>query len=683
MTSAIIHRDDWGVPHVTADTEPAGFFGLGYAQAEDHLPEMLGNYLRLAGQAAEVLGPQAAAGDSWQLRWRHLEESRSGFARLPPALQDCVTGFIQGIERYMTTHASAVPDWAPPLEPALPLGIYRMSLWGYMIADGLAAAAAAGVQLDPQVAAELTSLTQQGASNAWMLAPWRTADDALALLSDPHGTIDGFPMFEVRLRAGGVDAVGVTAIGAAVPILGHTATVAWGMTTGAPRVSDCYYLELEPDDSYRIGDGERRTLTRTEVRVHGQARSFDYVEHNAVLCPVVARAGSRVWVVCTPYQHDGGGLDRELFGFLHAATVADVRREMRSVSMFPQNVLVADASGDSWYVRAGRVPRRGTGVDWTRPVNAADSRMAWQGLHRLEELVQVSNPECGYLQNNNVAPDTMFPGAEDLGHDAPAYLFNDEPGRSHGRGRRALELLDHCQQADFETIRDIALDDYWPGTQRWQRALDDAVAAIPPDLPELARAAALILAFDGFARPDSAGALAYWAWRRAVGADRRAGGCVSAIENGRALPPADQQVLIRSLGLAVDVDGRTYGDMFRVRRGSQDWPGRGGMFSVLDGVPVQDHRDVVAPLRVMQFGEPDQDGRRWVIGGGRSLRLTQFTDPIRSFSVVLYGQSGDAESAHYADQIRLYSQGELRSTYFHADELAAHTERTYTVSAMA
>ena len=36
-----IHRDPWGVPHIIADTEEAGFYGLGYAQAEDQLEFIL------------------------------------------------------------------------------------------------------------------------------------------------------------------------------------------------------------------------------------------------------------------------------------------------------------------------------------------------------------------------------------------------------------------------------------------------------------------------------------------------------------------------------------------------------------------------------------------------------------------------------------------------------------------
>jgi penicillin amidase len=32
---ATLYRDTWGVPHVYADTEAAGYYALGYAQAED------------------------------------------------------------------------------------------------------------------------------------------------------------------------------------------------------------------------------------------------------------------------------------------------------------------------------------------------------------------------------------------------------------------------------------------------------------------------------------------------------------------------------------------------------------------------------------------------------------------------------------------------------------------------
>ncbi len=49
--SVQIHRDEWGVPHIVADRVPDGFYGLGYAQAEDQLETILAFIL-----AARFLG---------------------------------------------------------------------------------------------------------------------------------------------------------------------------------------------------------------------------------------------------------------------------------------------------------------------------------------------------------------------------------------------------------------------------------------------------------------------------------------------------------------------------------------------------------------------------------------------------------------------------------------------------
>ena len=39
-----IYRDNYGVPHIVGETDAATFFGYGYAQAEDHLEDMMVQY---------------------------------------------------------------------------------------------------------------------------------------------------------------------------------------------------------------------------------------------------------------------------------------------------------------------------------------------------------------------------------------------------------------------------------------------------------------------------------------------------------------------------------------------------------------------------------------------------------------------------------------------------------------
>jgi acyl-homoserine lactone acylase PvdQ len=67
-------------------------------------------------------------------------------------------------------------------------------------------------------------------------------------------------------------------------------------------------------------------------------------------------------------------------------------------------------------------------------------------------------------------------------------------------------------------------------------------------------------------------------------------------------------------------------------------------------------------------------GRRYVNAGSRALRLVAFTDPIKSYSLHLYGQSDDPASAHYDDQVALASERRLKPVYFTPAELAGHVE---------
>ncbi|MBL8987481.1 MAG: penicillin acylase family protein, partial [Gemmatimonadetes bacterium] len=87
-----IHRDVWGAPHVYAEREEDGFWGLGYTTAEDHLEGVLLRYLALRGELAKAFGagpvaqqtglratalpgraiPDPVAADLEARRWRHL-----------------------------------------------------------------------------------------------------------------------------------------------------------------------------------------------------------------------------------------------------------------------------------------------------------------------------------------------------------------------------------------------------------------------------------------------------------------------------------------------------------------------------------------------------------------------------------------------------------------------------------
>ena len=126
-----VYRDTWGVPHIYGDTEEAGYYGLGYAQAEDGLQRVLGATFWAQGRSAELLGDAALPNDIEFRRWRHYEEAKQGFARLSPQLQRNYRAFVAGIKRYMADHADQVPNWAPDLTPETLVAVSRAGFWSF------------------------------------------------------------------------------------------------------------------------------------------------------------------------------------------------------------------------------------------------------------------------------------------------------------------------------------------------------------------------------------------------------------------------------------------------------------------------------------------------------------------------------------------------------------------------
>src|SRR4051794_33565294 len=58
-----IIRDHWGAPHIYAAREQDGFYGLGYATAQDRLEQVLLLYLQAKGELAAKFGAGPVGAD--------------------------------------------------------------------------------------------------------------------------------------------------------------------------------------------------------------------------------------------------------------------------------------------------------------------------------------------------------------------------------------------------------------------------------------------------------------------------------------------------------------------------------------------------------------------------------------------------------------------------------------------
>ena len=144
-SATTVYRDDFGIPHVYAPTLEDAAYGIGYAQAEDRLEELLKNYRRAAGTMAEVFGPQFYQDDLAQRIWRHAEIGRSGYPRLSPKLRAVLEAYVAGVKRFMAEHPEQVPAWAQEIHPwdSVALGRYIIC-WGWPSGRGRRGSSGAG-----------------------------------------------------------------------------------------------------------------------------------------------------------------------------------------------------------------------------------------------------------------------------------------------------------------------------------------------------------------------------------------------------------------------------------------------------------------------------------------------------------------------------------------------------------
>ena len=700
----VIERDDYGVPHIFASSIEDGFYGLGYVQAEDILELILALILSGRGELAAAQGAAFLQPDIDERRWRHVEAAEAGFRRLSPALQAAYRQYIAGIQAFIPEHPSAAPSWAPRLEPRDAMVLTRSALWrAFQAGIGLADCRRGGVRL-AQVEGALTAAPGAVASDEWVIAPWRTAAGGTIVLSDPHGEIDGTIFYEYRMHAGPLETAGY-AFGPML-LLAHNRSLAWGQTTGSPDVADCYEVEVDPSNPLRYKyDGRWMSMvTRQETFAVKDSqtvtRRMEYTRHNGVLSPVVARVGNKAYVVSTAYMDSLAtpAFDEEVFRLNLAKTVFEAQDALRTLGLFPQNILFGDADGNIWYLRAGRTPIRPNGFDWTRPVPGNTSATAWRGLHPLDDLVQVLNPPQGYLSNNNIAPDMMLPEPPVSVVRYPKYVFNDTPGRTNTRALRVIEVLSRAYAFTVDDAVQLALDEKWYGVEKWQRLLHEALASDPAlvrgKTPAFRRFADAILRFDGQARATSAAALQFVYWQEAIGSMVPAAllpDLDRALASTGAPPQPIATAVIDAIDTALTTLRRrhgprelTLGEEFRIGRGGQSWPLGGA--SILPQnrrqcvVPVEWDWTCLVTLRLMTYSQPDSTGRRWVYQGSRALRLVSFEKPLRAYTLHLFGQSSDPRSAHYSDQIPLTSERKLKPEYFDRAALQGHIVSTTTLT---
>ena len=645
--------DSWGVPHIFAADMPELFYAFGWAQMANHGDLLLELYGQARGRAAEYWGMRYVQGDQYVRIMGVPQRTRVWLQAQSPQMRTYLDAFVAGMNAYAQAHPDQLnPERQRvlPVEPEDPLAHLQRVIHLSFVASSQAQEA---------------QNWQRAGSNAWAVAPSRSASGHAMLLANPHLPWGGMTTwFEVQLRGPGLDAYGATLVG--FPLLGIAFNnhLGWTHTNNPMDGADLYELELM-EGGYRwngrVQAFEQSVDTLRVRQEDGTLRAEPLLILRSVHGPVLARKQDKA-VALRLAGLDQPHLMEQYWDMIQATSLDQFEAALQRLQMPFFNVVYADRDGHILYLFGGHTPRRSRG-DWDYwqgvvPGNTAAT--LWTETHAYRDLPRLLDPPSGWVQNTNDSPWTAtMPLLLDPG-DFPPYMA---PGPHLGfRQQRSVRMLSEDASISFEE-----LIEYKHSTRREMadRVLDDLLKAVEEHGGDSVRpAAAVLAAWDRRVDADSRGAVLFDEW--AAQARRALFRTTWQVDDplntpaGLANPRGAVAALERAAQKVVETHGALdipWGAVHRLRFAGRDLPASGG-----------------PSFQTLWFAR-GADGLFEVRGGDSFVAVVEFSEPVQARVLLGYGNASQSNSPHRGDQLELMARQELRPVWRSRAEVEAHLAR--------
>lgn len=668
--TAEILWDQYGVPHIYADQAEDADFAFGRAQMENHGNLLLKLYGLSRGRAAEYWG-EAYIGSDTSIHKLGLPYRASALLEAQgPEYAARFKAFADGINSWANDHPETINEDMQVVLPVQAEDI--LSLMQYSIhvtfVAGPAQATARG----------WTSESETPGSNAWAIAPSRSASGNAMLLMNPHlPWRDQFLFYEAHIATPDYEAYGVSLVGMPSLVIAFNKDLGWTHTVNTYDGADMYELTLE-NDGYLL-DGRVTPFDTREVVLKVREEGGTFSERplsvkRSVHGPVISEKGSKALAlrVAGLEEPEHNRMFEQYWRMGSARNVDEYEAalSMHQVPMF--NAVYADRHGDIFYAFNALQPVRNEGdvAFWSGIIDGTRSDLLWQGYRAYEELPRYRNPDSGFVQNANDPPWTStFPRAVRAA-DFPADIA---PQGMMFRPQNSAMMLMNDSSISWEELMKYRQSTH---AVLADRILDDLnAAAAGSDDPLVADALAVLAAWDRQMLPASKGAFLFYKWIEQIGLGPFYTGSFFAspwspdaplsTPDGIADPAEAVAALSRASASVMAKHGALdipWGEAVRVRYAGQDRPA-----SVAPGVS--------GAFRVAFMGREDDDGTVSVAGGNSFVAAVEFGDRIRAAGILGPGNATEATASHYGNQLELHERGEFRDLLFYRKDVEAGTVR--------
>ena len=459
-----VYFDDFGVPHIYANSQKDAMTALGYVHAQDRLWQMELMRRIAPGRLSEMFGSKVLKTDTFFAGLGINENSEKAIAKLDKNSQayQLSLAYIDGVNQYME-------EGKTPIEFQI-LGIKKekftikdvYNIFGYMafsfamaqkndplmtdIRAGLGADYLKDFGLDgslgttqiknydgkaieyAEISKSVTDLLESSqvpafiGSNSWVIAPNKTKNGKVIFANDPHIPFSQpCTWYEAHIVAPDYEIYGYYLAGTPFPLLAHNHNYAYGLTMFENDDVDLFQEEDNPNDKsqYKTANGFRNYKFRKEtIKVKDSSDVVFEVretQHGPIMNDILAGIkGKKPIAMYWIYTQLNNEMLEAVYSLSHSKNLEDFRKGVSLIAAPGLNIMYGDAKGNIAWNTSGKLYKLDKSINPNFILNGTN------GIDDKKEFLDFSknphaiNPSWNYIYSANNQPEAvdgyLYPG---------------------------------------------------------------------------------------------------------------------------------------------------------------------------------------------------------------------------------------------------------------------------------
>ena len=459
-----VYFDDFGVPHIYANSRQDAMIALGYVHAQDRLWQMELMRRIAPGRLSEMFGSKLLKTDKFFAGLGINENSEKAIAKLDKNSQayQLTLAYIDGINQYME-------EGKTPIEFQI-LGLKKdkftlkdvYNIFGYMsfsfamaqktdplltdIRNKLGPEYLKDFGLDgslgttkiknfdgkaieyAEISKSVTSLLYNSpvpafiGSNSWVIAPQKTKNGKVIFANDPHIVFSQpCTWYEAHVVVHDYEMYGYYLAGTPFPLLAHNRDYAYGLTMFENDDLDMFQEEENPNNKnqYKTVNGFQNYKIRKEtIKVKDSSNVVLVIretQHGPIMNDLLDGVkGNKPVAMSWIYTQQTNQILEAVYSLSHSKNLEDFRKGVSLIAAPGLNIMYGDAKGNIAWNTSGKLYKLDKSVNPNfilDGTNGVDDQKEFLDFSKNPHAI---NPSWGYIYSANnqteAVDDYLYPG---------------------------------------------------------------------------------------------------------------------------------------------------------------------------------------------------------------------------------------------------------------------------------